>query len=80
MKSNVISKYDRSNKLFNIRIRIDEEGFQDEIVLQFKPSDEVLADGTIKVLKDTTGDYVLNTEFGVKASTILAILLQGGYQ
>lgn len=79
MKTKVTSKYDRSNKLFNIRVRIDDEGFQDEIVLQFKPSDELLAEGTVKVLKDTTAIDETGKTLDVKAPALLAILLQGGY-
>lgn len=79
MKSKVITKYDRTNKLYNIRVRIDDEGFQDEIVLQFKPDDELLTHGIATILKDTTDEYTVGNTYPVNAAQLLAVLLDGGY-
>lgn len=75
MKSQVTIKHDRTNDVYNIRIRYDDSGFQDEVVLKYK-----LVGGTAVFVKDTSDSGVeLNKEMPLSAYQLLHLMCTGGY-
>lgn len=74
MKSQVTIKHDRTNDTYNVRIRYDDEGFQDEVVLKYK-----LVGGIATFVKDTSNSGVeLNVETPLSAYQLLHLMCTGG--